>query len=97
MNLLKAAVVAALATVAVLGVAGPAFGAAPYKPHLYGLTHFQTEASDTQAGGHPDVRADFGLKHVGDPRATDGTDNQTEAYGRTRRVEIDMPYNLALY
>ena len=87
MTQLRAAL-AALAAVALLAIVAPAaFGASAYKPDQFALTHFSTEASDTLAGGHPDVRADFGLAHVGVPPGW-------ESFGRARRIEVDMPYGL---
>ena len=87
MTHLKAALAVAVASIALLGIAGPASAATPYKPDQFALTDFMTEASSTQAGGHPDVRANFGLAYV-------GVESTWEVFGRTRRVEIDLPYGL---
>src|ERR1700754_5022159 len=81
--------IAAIGCLAMLALAGSANAAAPFKPHLYSLTDFSTGASDTQAGGHPDVWTDFGFANDGG-----GEPNYAEVFGRTRRLEIDMPYGL---
>jgi hypothetical protein len=87
-RLLAAAGLAACGVTLAAGSAHAAEGSTNYlDPDQFSITAFSTASSDMTAGGHPDVSTTFRFK-------SGEAEGQELPYGRTRRIEVDMPAGL---